>query len=338
MSLYIHQENQKLIWESINKIPLFQTFGKNSPGKQEAWFREIIQQFYESNKFKLLSVEDLQQLNRETVSYMLHDLDKQNSKHTPVTFYPGFSSSFGEMSPVHNEKQMVPFSSSMPLNNATYTRDAILEKKQEQLNQQFSIRQQEYGNMLKVGPTHDINFRVNLEDDTPIENIEMLIQEKMKQREYDLNSPPHSSPALDVIDLGKNVQGEYEMNNARIRSDKFPYKDITDNPPKNVRWNEQTQNEPIKHRPPQYSRANDNLSVFKDFMEDVKDTMNNMRKEIQSLKQQNNYAANNTTTAAPKQNPLVNNILSRMKRTTNTSTNRIDLQDVTNDFTYEDRN
>lgn len=73
-------------------------------------------------------------------------------------------------------------------------------------------------------------------------------------------------------------------------------------------------------------------------MEDVKDTMNNMRKEIQSLKQQNNYAANTTTTTAPKQNPLVNNILSRMKRTTNTSTNRIDLQDVTNDFTYEDRN
>jgi len=70
-------------------------------------------------------------------------------------------------------------------------------------------------------------------------------------------------------------------------------------------------------------------------MEDVKDTMNNMRKEIQSLKQQNNYTTNTPNITAPKQNPLVNNILSRMKRTTNTSTNRIDLQDVTNDFTYE---
>ena len=65
MSLYIHQENQKLIWDSIHKLPRFQEFAKNEPGKQEALFREIIQQFYESNKFKLLSIEELQQLNME---------------------------------------------------------------------------------------------------------------------------------------------------------------------------------------------------------------------------------------------------------------------------------
>ena len=63
MSLYILPENQKLIWESLNVIPSFQNFGQNNPGEKEEWFRDIIHQFYESNKFKLLSVQELQQLN-----------------------------------------------------------------------------------------------------------------------------------------------------------------------------------------------------------------------------------------------------------------------------------
>jgi hypothetical protein len=337
MSLYIHQENQKLIWGSIHKLPRFQEFGKTEPGKQEAWFREIIQQFYESNKFKLLSIEELQQLNRETISYMLQDLEKSSTKSDFSSFYPGFSSSLGDMSPVNTEKQAISFPTTTPMQNTDYTRDAILEKKQEQLNQQFTTRQQEYGSMLNSAPTREINFRANIEEDVPMENIDRLIEDKMKQREYDLKSPPHSSVKLDVIDLGdqqstnlhntpQSISNEFTLQNLPVRSDNFPYKDITDNPPKSVRWNEQPIHESVKHKPPQYSRTNDNnMSVLKDFMEDMRDTMNEMRQEIQSLK-----ATNDSLTKQPdSQNPLVNNILSRMKPKQKVNN---DLQDVTNHF------
>lgn len=331
MSLYIHQENQKLIWDSIHKLPRFQEFAKNEPGKQEAWFREIIQQFYESNKFKLLSIEELQQLNRETISYMIQDLEKQSTKSDFSSFYPGFSTSLGDMSPINTEKQFT----APPAQNTEYTRDAILEKKQEQLNQHFSARQQEYGTMLNTGPTREINFQANAEEDSPIENIERLIEEKMKQREYDLKSPPHSSVKLDVIDLGNRQSQQPDSNeitssNLPVRSENFPYKDITDAPQKSVRWNEQPIHDSVKHKPPQYSRTNDtNMSVLKDFMEDMRDTMNEMRSEIQSLK-----SKNETLSKQPdSQNPLVNNILSRMKpKKAGTNGYSDDLQDVTNNF------
>jgi hypothetical protein len=67
------------------------------------------------------------------------------------------------------------------------------------------------------------------------------------------------------------------------------------------------------------------MSVLKDFMEDMRDTMNEMRQEIQSLK-----ATNDSLTKQPdSQNPLVNNILSRMKPKQKVNN---DLQDVTNHF------
>ena len=363
MSLYIHQENQKLIWESICKLPMFQEFEKHEQGKRETWFRTIIQQFYESNKFKMLSMEELQQLNRETVSYMLNELKTINRKEEPV-YYNGFSSSspFGDMSPVNSERSISSFSS-MPPENKHVTRDAILEKKQEQLNVQFSARQQEYGSMLNAAPTQEIDFRLDTQGDIPMENIDALMEDKMKQRKYDLvntgfqpptsdssdsmSSPPFSSPRtdfqLDVIDLGKTnspIESSIQQNNLIshdeptqiVRSQRFPYKDITDTPQKNVRWNETVPSEPIKHRPPQYSRSVDTTSVFKDFMEDIRDTMNDMKREILSLKQNRGHPSSQNTQVS-NQNPLVNNIVSRMKRKTQPATqNASQLQDVTNDF------
>ena len=355
MSLYIHQENQKLIWESIHKLPMFQEFGKHEEGKRETWFRSIIQQFYESNKFKLLSVEELQQLNRETVSYMLTELKASNKKEEPI-YYDGFSSSFGDMSPINTERPTITSFSTMPLENKHVTRDAILEKKQEQLNQQFSARQQEYGSMLQSGPANEIDFRLDAQSDSPIENIDALMEEKMKQRKYDLentgfkppdapdqtqlaawnggpNNPlsptdsfssPRSPIQLDVIDLAK-TESMQNSTSQIVRSNRFPYKDITDTPQKSVRWNESSPVEPVKHRPPQYSRSVDNTSIFKDFMEDIRDTMNDMKREIFSLKQ----TASTSSTQLPKQNPLVNNIVSRMKRKTVPANQ---LQDVTNEF------
>jgi hypothetical protein len=117
-----------------------------------------------------------------------------------------------------------------------------------------------------------------------------------------------------------------------VRSDRFPYKDITETPQKNVRWNETVSSEQIKHRPPQYSRSVDTTSVFKDFMEDIRDTMNDMKQEIFSLKQ-TRVSPSSQNTQTSNQNPLVNNIMSRMKRKTQpASQNAYQLQDVTNEF------
>jgi hypothetical protein len=186
MSLYILNENQKIIWDSMNKIPQFQMYGKDIPGKREEWFRNIIQSFYESNKFKLLSVPEVQQLNRETVSYMIQEIKTQQS----------YTSTFP----------------SSELERKSVTRDYISEKKQDELNRAFSERQQEYGAILTRNPVKEIDFRIDVETG-PIQNIDELVKKQIESRDADftaytdsnsLNNPIH----LNVIDLSDSSVGE----------------------------------------------------------------------------------------------------------------------------------
>ena len=181
MSLYIHQENQKLLWDSIHQYPLFQSFNNQDPQVKEQWFRSVIEKFYDNNRFKILSIKEVQQLNRETILYMIEAL-KQNTQRTP------------------NVNQSPISYSNLPFETKDASRDAIMERKQTEIQSKFTLRQQEYSSMLQNGPSFEIDFSEKQQDDTPIENMENLMQNVMKQREYDLTE----TPKLQVIDLGNN--------------------------------------------------------------------------------------------------------------------------------------
>lgn len=333
MSLYILEENQKLIWDSMNKVPKFQQF----QGGREQWFREIIEQFYEHNKFKLLSVQELQQLNRDTVTYMMKDLNKREVVQPIHTSFMGFS---GPIPTPVSHGEVVKFPSST-LEGKAVTRDFILDQKHEELNKQFSTRQQEYGEMLKRGPAHDVDFRATAAEDKPIENMDELIQQHMKQREYEIMSTFGSKPdvvpnanggiQLDVVNLGTldpsistaTFQGasfdSQKINKPIVRSTKFPYNDITDEPPpKNVKWLPH-----VEESGPQLKSAlrgtnrktastNSETMMLKEFMESMTGYMQTLRDEIEILKN-GRSKSDHVVSAESSQNPLVNNILSRMK-------------------------
>ena len=174
MSLYILIENQKLLWETMNKIPQFQEFGKSDHVQQQKWFQDIVQKFYDSNKFKLLSVHELQQLNRDTLGYMIKEL-----KHIKIqVITPVFSSFSSPQYDRFDEPTVFTTKPKLHTNNEqkAVTRDFLMEKKHEELNRQFNARQQEYSPMLKRGPDQEIDFRLPMDTDEPIENIEQLIR------------------------------------------------------------------------------------------------------------------------------------------------------------------
>ena len=148
MSLYIHKENQKLIWESLQQIPQFHEFTRQQSGKQEEWFKEIIQQFYESNKFKLLTLRELQQLNRETVSYMINDMNQY--LHPPKK---------NDYNSVYNSNNTINSFSFDSFDSQPVTREAIQEKKQQDFQKGFLERQEEYNKMLNRTPQKTLIFR-----------------------------------------------------------------------------------------------------------------------------------------------------------------------------------
>ena len=95
MSLFILPENQKLIWNTINKVPSFQKMGENMSDNRELWFKDIIQQVYDNNKTKNLSVQELRQLNKETISTMISQLKMSTSNDSISNTFLSTTNKFG---------------------------------------------------------------------------------------------------------------------------------------------------------------------------------------------------------------------------------------------------
>ena len=147
MSLFILPENQKLIWNTMNKLPLFIKLGNDSNSEREQWFKEIIHDTYEQNKTKSLSVQELRQLNKETISYMINNL-KSSNQDLSLNSNDSVSSSFLSTTPITDSSQGFTLN-----DDKTATRNYMLEQKQDVLNNDFMHRQQDFDSMMKREPS-----------------------------------------------------------------------------------------------------------------------------------------------------------------------------------------
>jgi len=272
----------------MNKIPQFQTFGRDVEGRREEWFRDIIQNFYENNKFKLLSVSDLQQLNRDTVSYMIKELKTH--------YYSAFNSTSGSfLDEGSSASNIIKFPSS-ETERKSASRDYIAEQKQEELNRFFSERQQEYGAMLTRGPSQEIDFRMEMEAG-PIQNMEELVKRQMESRDSELNvykETQSSQNQLGVIDL-----------NAERLDNWSPVKVRDANSKKNVHWSNS------QVAPRGILKTTDyKHDELHEFMRDIRNSVREMQNELEVLKQSKHPIA------APEvlEDPNVSNILSRLRK------------------------
>jgi hypothetical protein len=73
MSLYIHPENQRVLWTTINKAR-----GFAEKQDSDEWFKQTIAHFYHQNSTRVLNRNDLLQLNKETIEYMIQQLKSIN--------------------------------------------------------------------------------------------------------------------------------------------------------------------------------------------------------------------------------------------------------------------
>jgi len=172
MTLYIHPENQQLLWSIMNKIPMITDFfTPYPPTHKEQWFKSVIQLFYEKYKNKRLQLTDLHQLNQETVAYIVQTIREKSQPQRPIQPQP----------------IMEP------------------DKKQEYYDQQFNARQTEYNSMLNKPTPPEVNFREK-EEDTAISNMDELIRQHMAQREHELKQ--YSPPPPTITQPPVNIKSE----------------------------------------------------------------------------------------------------------------------------------
>jgi hypothetical protein len=178
MSLFIHAENQKLLWETINKSPLLLQHPKfnTNPNQKSEWFREIVKQVYYSipaYETRNLTRDELQQYNRSAIKTMLASLNGGGGVGgPPASAYP--NNPVGQPArPVSILKEPV----------TEFSRNMV---KKNEFQEQFSNRQKEYETMFQKPLPKEINFSEDL-DDGVITNMEELIQKQKRQREMEIS-------------------------------------------------------------------------------------------------------------------------------------------------------
>lgn len=191
MALYIAPENQKILWDMIQKTPIFMlVFPDNtSLKKKTTWFKEQIQTIY-SNIPSIITREQLKQINRNTLSTMIQSLQNQPKNSVvpvePVSLPIDRSSSFSRL-----QKENTP-------NNM------------EQIETQ-------YRELFEKPIPESPDFSEKIEDDV-ITNMSELIEQHRKIREQELKDygPPQQiadSQTPLIIESKEPIQ--YEKINVR---------------------------------------------------------------------------------------------------------------------------
>lgn len=273
MSLYIHAENQAILWQILQTVPALQTFQCSD---KPAWFRSIVSNFYEANKFKSFSSSELQQMNRDTIAYMVRELNQAASTastgastnttsntsspavvepvHPAVnlhsysftnSFLPGTSAFESTDVAIHDNGANIP---KMGVHPKTVTRNYLSQQKQTAVNERFAQRQQEYDTMIKGVAPKPIDFRqpMTVEDDGILENISDLVQKYRQER--DLLSEPtptaQTRPVKTIAQIDKPMM-RHSISRSTVSEPLVnELVDVTDldlmeiSTHKNVRWSE----------------------------------------------------------------------------------------------------
>ena len=176
MSLLVHPENQQLIWDITNNNPfVVQFFQSNTHIKKEQWFRSVMEHFYNTYKGRQIDKTELNQLNREVLTYMIQSLHNMAPRAKP------------EPEP---EPEMA---------RSTYTNIStppIPENNREELyKQQFMQKQQEYKSLLDKSKPAALDFREK-DKDVAISNMDELIQKQIQERNAYMNLHPLPSQSM----------------------------------------------------------------------------------------------------------------------------------------------
>jgi hypothetical protein len=189
MSFFIHNENQILLWNIINKTEEFKVFFQGSQQDPNYWFKNIIQKFYQEHP--IITKQELMPFNRKVISFMINNLNQNRiTKVIPNT------ESTIELET--KSQQSNNFIDHNYLQQKTYN-----ETKEELFQKQFMERQQQYDSMFKKPSPPAVNFGNNIKDEA-ISNMDELILVQKKMREEELKSI--LPPITEVMDLSSNTK------------------------------------------------------------------------------------------------------------------------------------
>lgn len=201
MSLFVHPENQKILWNIINGNPFIIRYFENKPHQtKELWFKQSIEDFYTRVQGKHIDPNELNNLNKEALTSMIQSVHLQNpqytahnsSQYTPPQEHAPVPQQY---STTHEPMNMMTHS------NTINTPGIVKDNKEDIFNKQFQMRQQEYDTMLQRKTPNEIDFREKSSDEH--KDINELLERERRERE-ELMKPIQQTNKLSIDSTNSN--------------------------------------------------------------------------------------------------------------------------------------
>jgi hypothetical protein len=185
--MFLHAENQQLLWQTLQKSPYLVEFNQKFAGYREEWFRNSIEQFYtqwvsQNNPFPS-NARELLEINKLTLQTMVNDLKR----------LLGYIGSSSVVSQTNN-----------PVGNNTYDirpYDVAAERKhrEDAFSENFNKYQSEYNRLLER-PELPVRSLPAESGDEKIKNMDELLKEHARMRDIDISIYSPSPAKLKIMD------------------------------------------------------------------------------------------------------------------------------------------
>ena len=226
MALYVHPQNQEMLWTVMNKVPVItQFFETYPPSQKETWFKSVIQMFYDKIGNRTIASHELQQWNQETITYILTTI-QEKTRPPPRETMPQFTSPFTPQpteqfnssyinAPLPQAQQQQQQSQQQQLPSLqSHIFKTSAQEKQETLDKQFASREKEYQSIFDRPVPAAPDFSEKIED-TAISNMDELIRQQRQMREQELRQyappppqNPQQNPPLRIDATPVNIRAE----------------------------------------------------------------------------------------------------------------------------------
>lgn len=250
MSLFVHPENQKILWNIINGNPfIIRYFETKPPIEKENWFKKSIEEFYIriQGQGKEINPQELNNLNKEFLTNMIQSVHIQNPQFT-----------------AHNSSNIQNHES---MHHSINTPPVINDSKEEIFNKQFQMRQQEYDNMLKRKIPEEIDFREVSKDEN--KDINELLERERRERQ-ELMKP---IPKTNKLNIQESNNIKLEAVDLEVNKEK-----------KNVSWSNEVKQETIEK---QFELQKSEMYSMRLHIIDLTKQLEEVVKRISSLEKEN---------------------------------------------------
>jgi hypothetical protein len=268
MSAFIHPENQKLLWGIISNQTIFNHIYPLGSPYRETWFRGIIERYYNENRNRTFSNDQLLNFNREVIRNMINALKGMLNAKSSVTI----TRSPPQVAPIQVEQKYVKEEPT-----TTYSRNVSQDSlnKQEVYNMQFNERQKQYEQMVARPLPPEIKFEEVVKDEA-ISNMEELIKQHTQQREQELQNIMRSSTFTAITDAPTKpntikINGELDV---AVEAQQISVELVEEKSKKSVSWSENLENnETILRQQREIQELREQLAEMKTDIRSLKDLL-----------------------------------------------------------------